>query len=92
MLEMMLSGGGGGGGGGGNGGGGAGRTGRRRHESRGDRADGSHKYSSSLYRVGEYARCSERGRCRGMKLLCPMHCDGPCFYDCHSNCRAHCRF
>ncbi|KAJ8477389.1 hypothetical protein OPV22_021116 [Ensete ventricosum] len=42
--------------------------------------------------VGEYARCSRRGRCGGMKLLCPMHCDGPCFYDCQSNCRAHCRF
>ncbi|URE22292.1 glycine-rich protein [Musa troglodytarum] len=75
-------------GGGGGGGGGAGRRSRRRHESRDDRADGGHNYSSSLYRVGEYARCSGRGRCGGMKLLCPMHCDGPCFYDCHTHAAA----
>ncbi|KAJ1257378.1 hypothetical protein BS78_K069600 [Paspalum vaginatum] len=100
-------GGGGGGGCGGGGssgaGGGGGTTGTRteqrghdgtapaaRHERRAKRHRPS--YSSSLYRVGEYARCTAPGRCRGMRLLCPMHCDGPCFYDCDANCKAHCRF
>ncbi|CAN6164110.1 unnamed protein product [Urochloa humidicola] len=77
-------GGGGRGGGAGGGGGGGGRKARRRQH--------RPSYSSRLYRVGEYARCTGPGRCRGVRLLCPMHCDGPCFYDCDANCKAHCRF
>uniref|UniRef100_A0A0E0HQ30 Uncharacterized protein n=1 Tax=Oryza nivara TaxID=4536 RepID=A0A0E0HQ30_ORYNI len=66
----------------GDGGGGAGRRHGRRPS-----------YSSSLYRVGEYARCTAAtGRCRGALLVCPMQCEGPCFYDCDANCKAHCRF
>ncbi|KAL5199852.1 hypothetical protein ABZP36_021055 [Zizania latifolia] len=49
-------------------------------------------YSSSMYRVGEYARCTAAGRCGGTLLVCPMQCEGPCFYDCSANCKAHCRF
>ncbi|OAY70709.1 hypothetical protein ACMD2_10523 [Ananas comosus] len=89
---------GGGSGGGGKGGGGGGGDEGNNIEGRGGRYIARRhwhrhrpSYSSSLYRVGEYARCTTEGRCRGMKLLCPMHCDGPCFYDCESNCRAHCR-
>lgn len=101
-------GGGGGGGGGGCGAGGGSRGGTRPeqhgHDGRGTAAAASRggrrararlhrpSYSSGLYRVGEYARCTAPGRCSGMRLLCPMHCDGPCFYDCDANCKAHCRF
>ncbi|KAF7829608.1 RNA-binding protein cabeza-like [Senna tora] len=43
------------------------------------------------YRVGEYAECMGRSRCQGMRLDCPLHCGGPCFYDCLHMCKAHCR-
>ncbi|KAL3634277.1 hypothetical protein CASFOL_021331 [Castilleja foliolosa] len=42
------------------------------------------------YKIGEFAQCS-KGRCLGMKLDCPLHCGGPCFYDCRHMCKAHCK-
>jgi hypothetical protein len=41
-------------------------------------------FSNENNRLGEFAQCMGRGRCRGMRLDCPLHCGGPCFYDCHS--------
>ncbi|KAI3460364.1 hypothetical protein Pfo_017027 [Paulownia fortunei] len=43
------------------------------------------------YKIGEFAQCMVRGRCRGMRLDCPLHCGGPCFYDCRHMCKAHCK-
>ncbi|OIT21606.1 hypothetical protein A4A49_33845 [Nicotiana attenuata] len=40
---------------------------------------------------GEFAQCVVKGRCKGMRLDCPLHCGGPCFYDCIHMCKAHCR-
>ncbi|XP_057490838.1 uncharacterized protein LOC130776591 [Actinidia eriantha] len=48
-------------------------------------------FSSKDYKTGEFAQCMIRGRCRGMRLDCPLHCGGPCFYDCKYMCKAHCR-
>jgi hypothetical protein len=41
--------------------------------------------------LGEFAQCMTRTRCKGMRLDCPLHCGGPCFYDCYHMCKAHCR-
>ncbi|KAH7567182.1 hypothetical protein JRO89_XS07G0028300 [Xanthoceras sorbifolium] len=48
-------------------------------------------YSNEDYKVGEFAQCMRHGRCKGMRLDCPLHCGGPCFYDCQYMCKAHCR-
>ncbi|EPS66113.1 hypothetical protein M569_08667, partial [Genlisea aurea] len=61
-----------------------GRCGRRRRR--------SHRNKDSYYYIkGEYGECVVSGRCNGMRLDCPLHCGGPCFYDCTNMCRAHCR-
>lgn len=88
-------GGGGGGGGGwgwGKGGGGCDRGANNKGE-RG-RLGGKKKERLSgygVFNVGEYARCMEKGPCKGMKLICPLHCRGPCFYDCVKFCRPRCK-
>eukprot|EP00258_Populus_trichocarpa_P034338 XP_024450357.1 uncharacterized protein LOC112326505 [Populus trichocarpa] len=38
----------------------------------------------SMNNPQKFAQCMGRGRCRGMRLDCPLHCGGPFFYDCHS--------
>uniref|UniRef100_A0A0D9WPV8 Uncharacterized protein n=1 Tax=Leersia perrieri TaxID=77586 RepID=A0A0D9WPV8_9ORYZ len=85
-----------GGGGGGKEDGGSSGVRTERDRDGGGSEAGRHRrpsYSPRLYRVGEYARCTEAtGRCRGALLVCPMQCEGPCFYDCGANCKAHCRF
>ncbi|CAI8606535.1 unnamed protein product [Vicia faba] len=50
-----------------------------------------HDASNEEYRLGEFAECITRTRCKGMRLDCPLHCGGPCFYDCYHMCKAHCR-
>ncbi|PIN21680.1 hypothetical protein CDL12_05596 [Handroanthus impetiginosus] len=40
---------------------------------------------------GEFAQCMFSRRCRGMRLDCPLHCGGPCFYDSVHMCKAHCK-
>ncbi|KAF2930366.1 hypothetical protein DAI22_05g129300 [Oryza sativa Japonica Group] len=73
----------------GDGGGGVGMRSARRGRRHGRRPS----YNSSLYRVGEYARCmAAMRRCRGALLVCQMQCEGPCFYDCDANCKAHYHF
>lgn len=42
------------------------------------------------YARGEFAQCVVKGRCKGMRLDCPLHCGGPCVYDCRNVCKAHC--
>ncbi|XP_041018544.1 protein FAM98B-like [Juglans microcarpa x Juglans regia] len=100
-------GGGGGGWGGGGGGGGYkwGCGGQPRHGKGEERRAGilggmnnNHAYRKRVfskdidnYKLGEFAQCMRRGRCRGMRLDCPLHCGGPCFYDCQHMCKAHCR-
>nr|DAD40407.1 TPA_asm: hypothetical protein HUJ06_014730 [Nelumbo nucifera] len=61
---------------------------------RGSRRSQNHNWrnrKNEAYKMGEYAQCMGKGRCMGMKLDCPLHCGGPCFYDCEYMCRAHCR-
>jgi hypothetical protein len=48
-------------------------------------------FSNEDYKLGEFAQCTGKGRCKGMRLDCPLHCGGPCFYDCQHMCKAHCR-
>ncbi|MFQ6639485.1 hypothetical protein Gotur_015622 [Gossypium turneri] len=48
-------------------------------------------FNEEDYKMGEFAQCTVRGRCRGMRLDCPLHCGGPCVYDCQHMCKAHCR-
>ncbi|PPD80795.1 hypothetical protein GOBAR_DD22287 [Gossypium barbadense] len=48
-------------------------------------------FNKEDYKMGEFAQCTVRGRCRGMRLDCPLHCGGPCVYDCQHMCKAHCR-
>ncbi|KAJ6931460.1 hypothetical protein NC652_014833 [Populus alba x Populus x berolinensis] len=48
-------------------------------------------FSNEDYKLGEFAQCTRKGRCKGMRLDCPLHCGGPCFYDCQHMCKAHCR-
>ncbi|KAM7255804.1 hypothetical protein ACFE04_011545 [Oxalis oulophora] len=51
-----------------------------------------HINNKKEYRIGEFAQCVDRrSRCRGMRLDCPLHCGGPCYYDCKFMCKAHCR-
>ncbi|GKV02114.1 hypothetical protein SLEP1_g14589 [Rubroshorea leprosula] len=87
--QLATSGGGwgwGGGGGGwykwgcGKGKGKGGGRGRREHMAR--------RFNKDEYKLGEFAQCMGR-RCRGMRLDCPLHCGGPCFYDCRNMCKAH---
>ncbi|KAF9683101.1 hypothetical protein SADUNF_Sadunf05G0177100 [Salix dunnii] len=51
----------------------------------------SYVFSNEDYKLGEFAQCTVIGRCKGMRLDCPLHCGGPCFYDCQHMCKAHCR-
>ena len=93
-------GGGGGGGGWGWGGGGGGwwkwgcggqpKSGRR-DGGRRKNVDRKRIHNEEDYSMGEFAECMVKGRCRGMRLDCPLHCGGPCFYDCRYMCKAHCR-
>ncbi|GKD19697.1 hypothetical protein Tco_1208855, partial [Tanacetum coccineum] len=92
-----------GGGGGGSGGGGWWRWGCQKHpKKRGGRHSdrhyvrhGEHRDFSPMgenyYVIGEFAQCMGEGQCKGMKLDCPLHCGGPCFYDCTYMCKPHCR-
>lgn len=91
----------GGGGGGGGGGGAAGSFNSYGSGSTGGNVTGVvkgrdgleknlNRKNEGLYLLGEYVRCMKHGKCRGMKLICPLHCHGPCFYDCEYNCKAHC--
>nr|XP_009803983.1 PREDICTED: RNA-binding protein cabeza [Nicotiana sylvestris] len=50
-----------------------------------------HMNNNQDYKIGEFAQCMVKGRCKGMRLDCPLHCGGPCFYDCIHMCKAHCR-
>jgi len=50
-----------------------------------------HTSNKEEYRIGEFAQCMARTRCHGMRLDCPLHCGGPCFYDCLHMCKSHCR-
>ncbi|XP_039049559.1 glycine-rich RNA-binding protein 2-like [Hibiscus syriacus] len=77
-----------GGGGGGGGGGGKGR-GRDKGMIEGNEAHKKRVFNED-YRIGEFAECMVRTRCRGLRLDCPLHCDGPCVYDCRHMCKAHC--
>lgn len=43
------------------------------------------------FMMGEFAQCVVKGRCKGMRLDCPLHCGGPCVYDCRNMCKAHCK-
>lgn len=43
------------------------------------------------FKMGEFAQCVVKGRCKGMRLDCPLHCGGPCVYDCRNMCKAHCK-
>ncbi|KAL1534804.1 eggshell protein 1-like [Salvia divinorum] len=43
------------------------------------------------YAMGEFAQCLVKGKCRGMRLDCPLHCGGLCVYDCRNMCKAHCK-
>ncbi|KAK6938900.1 hypothetical protein RJ641_032408 [Dillenia turbinata] len=58
------------------------------------KSDHNHKKRAEAgkgeYKIGEFAQCMNKGRCRGMRLDCPLHCGGPCFYDCRYMCKAHC--
>ncbi|GAB4839456.1 hypothetical protein Ancab_028978 [Ancistrocladus abbreviatus] len=49
------------------------------------------EFGSEYYKLGEFAECMVEGQCHGMRLDCPHHCGGPCFYDCHHQCTAHCQ-
>ncbi|XP_057426871.1 glycine-rich RNA-binding protein 1-like [Lotus japonicus] len=62
---------------------------KRKHRVRGMKHH--HHSSKEEYRIGEFAQCMARTRCIGMRLDCPLHCGGPCFYDCFHMCKAHCR-
>ncbi|XP_078440151.1 uncharacterized protein LOC144710296 [Wolffia australiana] len=43
------------------------------------------------FSVGEYAQCRNQGSCKRRKLICPLHCHGPCVYDCDKKCVALCK-
>ncbi|EEF52663.1 nutrient reservoir, putative [Ricinus communis] len=72
--------------GGGGGGGGRGRRGMNNMHMHRKR-----EVEKLEYKIGEYAQCMGEGRCKWMRLDCPLHCGGPCFYDCQHMCKAHCR-
>ncbi|CAK8569677.1 unnamed protein product [Lathyrus sativus] len=66
----------------------------RSHVIRGVKHHHHHHHNDAYkeeYRLGEFAQCMTRTRCKGMRLDCPLHCGGPCFYDCYHMCKAHCR-
>ncbi|KAK8551802.1 hypothetical protein V6N12_040424 [Hibiscus sabdariffa] len=73
--------------------GGGGGKGRGRDEGNSGRNEAHRKrvFNKEDYRVGEFAECMVRTRCRGLRLDCPLHCGGPCVYDCQHMCKAHCR-
>lgn len=78
----------------GNGGGGGvywrwGCNGRR--VKRGQHSPKTRVFQDDEYIMGEFAQCMVKGRCRGMRLDCPLHCGGPCVYDCRHMCKAHCK-
>ncbi|BAT77717.1 hypothetical protein VIGAN_02030800, partial [Vigna angularis var. angularis] len=77
-------------GGGGDGGSGWRCRGHGRRKGHDYKAKKKEVYEEEEYRLGEYAECKGRTRCWGMRLECPLHCGGPCFYDCHNFCKAHC--
>ncbi|KAL8030673.1 hypothetical protein ABFX02_14G300700 [Erythranthe guttata] len=94
----------GGGGGGGNsgggwgwGGGGGGSTSWRwgcnsnPEGKRGHNLQRKREFAVEDFKKGEFAQCVVEGRCKGMRLDCPLHCGGPCFYDCRHMCKAHCK-
>ncbi|KAE9609423.1 hypothetical protein Lalb_Chr08g0246011 [Lupinus albus] len=97
VEEEVVDGDGDGGGGGGGGGwwkwgcGGKPRHGRVKGGRRGIPHYRKEKYGEEEYKLGEFAECMGKTRCRGMRLDCPLHCGGPCLYDCHHMCKAHCR-
>ncbi|KAL1545036.1 glycine-rich protein 5-like [Salvia divinorum] len=81
--------------GGGGGGGGAGywrcqctkHSGKRGNHHMAEKRD----VGSEEYRMREFGECTTGGRCEGMRLDCPLHCGGPCFYDCSHTCKAYCK-
>lgn len=58
---------------------------------RGQRSPKTRVFPDDEYKMGEFAQCMVKGRCRGMRLDCPLHCGGPCVYDCRHMCKAHCK-
>lgn len=81
--------------GGGGGGGGAGYWSCQctKHSSKGGKHYMVEKRDSGSeeYKMREFGECTTRGRCRGMRLDCPLHCGGPCLYDCSHTCKAYCK-
>ncbi|CAN6722317.1 unnamed protein product [Malus baccata var. baccata] len=73
------------------GGKGKGRGGRGRRNSNHVYGGPKRRFDEEGYVLGEFAQCMRKGRCKGMRLDCPLHCGGPCFYDCQHICEAHCR-
>ncbi|KAM1012370.1 hypothetical protein ACFX2I_042518 [Malus domestica] len=73
------------------GGKGKGRGGRGRRNSNHVYGGPNRRFDEEEYVLGEFAQCMRNGRCKGMRLDCPLHCGGPCFYDCQHMCKAHCR-
>ncbi|KAK4732720.1 hypothetical protein R3W88_025708 [Solanum pinnatisectum] len=84
-------GGGGGGGGGNDGGGGWWAWGCRKQKEHNNHHKHLHMNNDQDYKIGEFAQCMVKNRCKGMRLDCPLHCGGPCYYDCRHMCKAHCR-
>ncbi|KAK3425305.1 hypothetical protein EUGRSUZ_F01845 [Eucalyptus grandis] len=81
-----------GGGGGGGGGGSWWKWGcSRQPKSSRHRSHRKWMHDKEEYVMGEFAQCMVKGRCKGMRLDCPLHCGGPCLYDCRYMCKAHCR-
>ncbi|KAG9147040.1 hypothetical protein Leryth_005301 [Lithospermum erythrorhizon] len=89
VVVLMEGGGGGGGVSGKKVDGEEGWRGRKKHN--GAQLQKKRDFSSNYYRLGEFAQCMVEGRCKGMRLDCPLHCGGPCYYDCRYMCKAHCR-
>ncbi|KAM3249506.1 glycine-rich cell wall structural protein-like [Capsicum annuum] len=75
----------------GGGGGGWWAWGCRKEKEHNDHHRHWHMNNSKDYKIGEFAQCMVKGRCKGMRLDCPLHCGGPCYYDCIHMCKAHCR-
>ncbi|KAM2428454.1 hypothetical protein ACFX1W_016184 [Malus domestica] len=73
------------------GGKGKGRGGRGGRNSNHVYSGRKRRFDEEEYVMGEFAKCMRKGQCKGMRLDCPLHCGGPCFYDCQPMCKAHCR-